>query len=64
MKKNQQEEFDVWYTDQIKKNTIFDFDQEMIIYCKQDVEILYQGFEKFRELVKDLTSELLRDREH
>lgn len=64
MKKKQQEEFDVWYSDQIEKNIIFDFDQEMIVYCKQDVEILYQGFEKFRELVKDLTSALLRDREN
>jgi hypothetical protein len=54
-----QEEFDSWYSEKITENAIFDFNTEMIEYCKQDVEILFQGFEKFRDMVKELSMELL-----
>jgi hypothetical protein len=62
MKKKQQEEFDQWYEEKMRENAVFNFTEEMKIYCKQDVEILFQGFEKFRSLVKELSSELLQEK--
>jgi hypothetical protein len=55
------QEFDTWYAECLRKNQIFDFEEELKMYCKQDIEILFQGFESFWTLVKDLSAELLED---
>jgi hypothetical protein len=61
MTSEKRQEFDMWYAECLRKNQIFDFEEELKMYCKQDVEILFQGFESFRTLVKDLSAELLED---
>ncbi len=59
MSAEKQEEFNAWYSQCQEEGKIFDFQEELKIYCRQDVEILFHGFEHFRTLVKELTSELL-----
>jgi hypothetical protein len=49
--------FDAWYEE--RKGTLFDFDAEMKKYCKQDVDILCEGFEAFRKTVMCLSQEML-----
>jgi hypothetical protein len=55
----QRDNFDVWYEE--RRGSEFDFDVEMRKYCKQDVEILCEGFEAFRKTVMTLSEELLND---
>ena len=46
-------DFEKWYETQ--KDIIFNFKEEIRKYCVQDVLILEQGVEKFRELIMELT---------
>ena len=36
-----------WHADQVRRNVVFDFQQELEDYCKSDVDILQNGCEKF-----------------
>ena len=38
-----------WYGDQVRRNVVFDFKQELLDYCKSDVQLLKQGCQKFQE---------------
>ena len=53
MKPRQQKEFYLWYESVV--DTVFDFDAELLRYCKMDVEILQLAAAKFRQLVLELT---------
>jgi hypothetical protein len=57
MSAKQRSSFETWY-DAIESGKQFDFDAELKIYCKQDVDLLYEGVEAFRQTVKSLTSEV------
>ena len=37
-----------WYGDQVRRNVVFDFKQELLDYCKSDVQLLKQGCQKFQ----------------
>jgi len=49
MAEKERESFIAWYNEESAKNTVFDFDAEIVKYCKQDVEILRLACLKFRE---------------
>lgn len=55
MNEKKQKEFDSWYS-AISSSDVFDFDKELKKYCIQDVKILESGVEKFRELIKTLST--------
>ena len=41
-----------WHEEQVRNNTVFDFQKELEDYCKSDVDILQNGCEKFCEEFK------------
>lgn len=49
-------EFLKWHSEQVEKGHEFDFDKELLEYCRLDVKILQQACVKFRELFMKLTS--------
>jgi hypothetical protein len=49
LKKDDREKFERWYKEQ-KDKRMFDFKEELIRYCKNDIEILSQCLMKFREV--------------
>ncbi len=62
MSAKQRTSFDAWYS-AIQPGQQFDFDQELKSYCKQDVDLLYEGVEAFRQTVKSLTSQVTLNEE-
>lgn len=42
-------EFNTWHDQQRERNVVFNFKQELVDYCKSDVELLKQGCEVFKE---------------
>ena len=49
MSPDKKEELKTWHADQVRRNVLFDFQQELEDYCKSDVDILQGGCEKFCE---------------
>ena len=42
------EELLQWYSDQVRRNVVFDFKQELLDYCKSDVALLKAGCQAFQ----------------
>ncbi len=42
-------EFEAWYAEQLAEDNPFDFQQELLDYCKSDVQLLHDGCRIFRE---------------
>ena len=38
-----------WHSGQVRQNVVFDFKQELLDYCKSDVQLLKQGCQKFQK---------------
>ena len=53
MKPDERTRFLKWYDDRVSENYIFDFQKEILEYCRSDVDILRRGIMKLRE---DFTS--------
>ena len=49
MMSSKKEELLQWHSDQVRRNVVFDFKQELLDYCKSDVQLLKQGCQKFQE---------------
>ena len=49
MKPKDRKEFLKWYEDRVNENYVFDFQKEIIEYCRSDVDILRRGMMKFRK---------------
>ena len=49
MSPDKKEELKTWHEEQVRRNVLFDFQQELVAYCKSDVDILQGGCEKFCE---------------
>ena len=49
MKPAERTKFLKWYHDRVSENYIFDFQREIIEYCRSDVDILRRGMMKLRE---------------
>ena len=49
MKVDERTKFLKWYDDRVSENYVFDFQKEIIKYCRSDVDILRRGMMKLRE---------------
>ena len=55
MKPEAREAFLAWHKEQVENNYVFDFRNEIIKYCRSDVDILRQCCMQFRETLRDKT---------
>ena len=49
MKPDERAKFLKWYDDHVSENYVFDFEKEIVNYCRSDVDILRRSLIKFRE---------------
>ena len=49
MMAKKKDELTRWHADQVRRNVPFDFQREMIDYCKSDVALLKAGCEAFQQ---------------
>ena len=49
MKPDERAKFLKWYDDRVSENYVFDFEKEIVDYCRSDVDILRRSLIKFRE---------------
>jgi G:T-mismatch repair DNA endonuclease (very short patch repair protein) len=50
MKSDEREQFIEWYSEMTRKNVIFDFQKEIVRYCRNDVDILRRACMAFRKI--------------
>jgi len=50
MKPEEHERFMVWHEEMLRSNFVFDFKQEIIKYCRNDVDILRHACMAFRKI--------------
>ena len=55
MKPEAREAFLAWHEEQVENDYVFDFREEIVKYCRSDVDILRQCCMKFREMLRDKT---------
>ena len=49
------QKLETWYQEQCAQNVLFNFRQELVVYCKSDVRLLKQGCLTFKRLFETLT---------
>ncbi|KAL9960272.1 hypothetical protein ACROYT_G033710 [Oculina patagonica] len=54
MTKERKAEFEVWYQERVDEDYEFDFQQELLAYCKSDVKLLHEGCRIFRSEFQDI----------
>ena len=55
MKPEAREAFLAWHKEQVESNYLFDFEKEIIKYCRSDVDILRKCCMAFREMLREIT---------
>ena len=55
MKPAEREKFMTWHQEQVENNYVFDFRQEILKYCRSDVDILAECCKLYREMFKKAT---------
>ena len=55
MKPEAREAFIAWHKEQVESNYLFDFQKEIVKYCRSDVDILRRCCLLFREMLRDET---------
>jgi len=55
MKRDELKAFEKWYSAEKAKHTVFNFRDELIKYCEQDVKVLMLSVIKFENLFEELT---------
>ena len=55
MKPEAREKFMAWHQEQVENNYVFDFQHEILKYCRSDVDILAECCKLYRELFKKAT---------
>ena len=55
MKPEAREAFLAWHKEQVESNYLFDFEKEIIKYCRSDVDILRKCCMEFREMLREIT---------
>ena len=55
MKPEAREKFMTWHQEQVDNNYVFDFRQEILKYCRSDVDILAQCCKLYREMFRKAT---------
>ena len=56
MKPEAREKFMTWHQEQVDNNYVFDFQHEILEYCRSDVDILAECCKLYREMFKKVTS--------
>lgn len=49
MMSSKKEELQTWHAEQVRRNVVFDFKQEIVEYCKSDVALLKAGCQAFQQ---------------
>ena len=52
MKPEAREKFMAWHQEQVENNYVFDFQEEILKYCRSDVDILAECCKLYREMFK------------
>ena len=55
MKPEAREKFMTWHQEQVENNYVFDFQEEILKYCRSDVDILAECCKMYREMLKKAT---------
>ena len=55
MKPEAREKFLTWHQEQVENNYVFDFQQEILNYCRSDVDILAECCKLYREMFMQVT---------
>ena len=55
MKPEARQAFLAWHKEQTESNYVFNFREEIVKYCRSDVDILRQCCMEFREMLRDIT---------
>ena len=55
MKPEAREKFMTWHREQVENNYVFDFREEILKYCRSDVDILAECCKLYREMLKKAT---------
>ena len=55
MKPEAREKFMAWHQEQVDNNYVFDFQHEILEYCRSDVDILAECCKLYREMLKEAT---------
>ena len=55
MKPEEREKFMAWHQEQVENNYVFDFQHEILRYCRSDVDILAECCKLYREMFKKAT---------
>ena len=55
MKPEAREKFLTWYQEQVENNYVFDFQKEILKYCRSDVDILAECCKLYREMFMHVT---------
>ena len=55
MKPEAREKFMTWHQEQVENNYVFDFREEILKYCRSDVDILAECCKLYREMLKKAT---------
>ena len=55
MKPDERKAFQTWYKEQVESNYVFDFQKEILKYCRSDVDILRKCCLLFREMLRKET---------
>ena len=55
MKPEAREKFMAWHQEQVENNYVFDFRQEILKYCRSDVDILAECCKLYREMFRNAT---------
>ena len=50
MKPEAREKFLTWYQEQVENNYVFDFQKEILAYCRSDVDIMAESCKLYREM--------------
>ena len=56
MKPEAREAFIAWHQEQVDNNYVFDFQHEILEYCRSDVDIMQKCCLLYREMLKEVTS--------
>ena len=55
MKPEAREKFMAWHQEQVENNYVFDFQEEILKYCRSDVDILAECCKLYREMFMEVT---------
>ena len=55
MKPEARKAFLAWHKEQVESNYLFDFEKEIVKYCRSDVDILRKCCIEFREMLREIT---------